>query len=138
MAVKRIALLAFPKLTFLDLVGTYDALRRVAAMGVDPEVTHRIIGTEAEIVDDCGLAVRPDAVYEDLAGFDLLFVPGGIGTRTLMHDARLLVAGEPAFRGAVEQLLGGCLGHAGCRVREHNLCSPNDGIRLIGHDARKH
>lgn len=90
MAIKRIALLAFPRLTFLDLIGAYDAFRRVPGMGIDPEVTHRIIGTEPEIVDDSGLAMRPDSVYEDLDGFDLLFVPGGVGTRTLMTDQRLV------------------------------------------------
>ena len=86
MTIKRIAFLAFPKLTLLDLIGGYDALRRIATMGIDPDVTHRIIGTEAEIVDDTGFALKPDAVYENLAGFDLLYVPGGLGSRTLMVD----------------------------------------------------
>jgi transcriptional regulator GlxA family with amidase domain len=90
MAPKRIAFLVFPRLTFLDFVGVYDALRRIATMSVDPGVTHRIIGTECRIVDETGLVVKPDAVYEDLAPFDLLCVPGGLGTRTLMNDARLL------------------------------------------------
>ena len=90
MKIKRIAFLVFPQMTFLDLVGAYDALRRIAMMGIDPEVTHRIIGTEAEVVDETGLTVKPDSVYEDLAPFDLLYVPGGIGTRKLMHDARLI------------------------------------------------
>ncbi len=89
-AVKRVALLAFPRLTFLDVVGVYDALRRIAPMGIDPDVTHRIIGTEAEIVDDTGLIVRADSVYEDLARFDLLYVPGGLGTRALMEDRRFI------------------------------------------------
>ncbi|MGH7356020.1 MAG: DJ-1/PfpI family protein [Candidatus Rokuibacteriota bacterium] len=89
-APRRIALLAFPRLTFLDLIGVYDALRRLAPMEIDDGVSVRIIGTEKEIVDDSGLRVRPDAVYEDLAGFDLLFVPGGFGTRTLMNDARFV------------------------------------------------
>jgi len=31
---KRIAFLVFPRLTFLDFVGAYDALRRVATMSV--------------------------------------------------------------------------------------------------------
>ncbi len=90
MAVKRIAFLAFPRLTFLDLIGGYDALCRVATMGIDPEVTHRIIGTEREVVDDTGLVVKADSVYEDLAGFDLLYVPGGLGTRPLVKDERFL------------------------------------------------
>lgn len=90
MTVKRIALLAFRHLTFLDLIGAYDALRRVPAMDVDPEVRLTIVGTEPEIVDDSGLVIRPDAVYADLAPFDLLYVPGGFGTRTLMHEARFI------------------------------------------------
>ena len=90
MAPKRIAFLVFPRLTLLDFVGAYDALRRIATMSIDPEVTHRIIGTEAEIADETGLVVKPDGVYEDLAPFDLLYVPGGLGTRALMDDARLL------------------------------------------------
>ena len=86
---KRIAFLVFPRLTMLDFIGAYDALRRVAAMSIDPEVTHRVIGTDAEIVDESGLKLTPDSVYEDLAGFDLLYVPGGLGTRTLVDDRRL-------------------------------------------------
>ena len=90
MAVKRIAFLVFPRLTFLDFVGAYDALRRVATMSVDPGVSHRIIGTEPEIADETGLVVKPDSVYEDLGGFDLLYVPGGFGTRALADDRHLL------------------------------------------------
>ena len=90
MTPRRFALLAFSKLTFLDLIGVYDALRRVTPMGVAPGVSVTIIGAEPEIVDESGLAVRAQAVYEDLAGYDLLFLPGGVGTRPLMHDARFL------------------------------------------------
>jgi len=90
MTIKRIAFLVFPRLTLLDFVGGYDALRRVALMKVDADVRHRIIGTEPEIVDESGLVVRPDSVYEELDAFDLLYVPGGVGTRALMHDERLL------------------------------------------------
>jgi cyclohexyl-isocyanide hydratase len=88
--IRQIAMLAFPRLTFLDLIGGYDALRRVAPMGIDPDVRVRIIGTEREIVDDSGLVVKVDAVYEDLAPYDLLYVPGGFGTRALVDDARFL------------------------------------------------
>jgi len=37
---RRIAFLVFPRVTFLDVVGAYDALRRIAAMAIDPAVTH--------------------------------------------------------------------------------------------------
>lgn len=89
-APKRIAFLVFPRLTFLDFVGAYDALRRVAGMGIDTSVAHRIIGTETSVVDESGLRMTPDGVYEDLAPYDLLYLPGGHGTRTLMEDARFI------------------------------------------------
>ena len=89
-APRRIAFLIFPRLTFLDFIGGYDALRRVAGMGIDRGVSHRIIGTEPSIVDDSGLSITPDGVYEDLAPYDLLYVPGGFGTRSLMNDARFI------------------------------------------------
>ncbi|MBI4592805.1 MAG: DJ-1/PfpI family protein [Candidatus Rokubacteria bacterium] len=124
---KRIAFFIFPKLTFLDFVGGYDALRRVATMSIDPEVTHRIIGTEPEIADETGLVVKPDAVYEDLAGFDLLYVPGGIGTRLLMNDPRLIAylktwgADKPLASVCTGALLLGRAGYlAGKRATTHH------------------
>lgn len=90
MAPTRIAFFVFPGLTFLDFVGAYDALRRVATMSIDRGVSHRIIGTEPEIADETGLVMKPDSVYADLAAFDLLYVPGGFGTRTLMDDRRAI------------------------------------------------
>ncbi len=84
--VKRIAFFIFPGLTLLDLVGAYDSLRRVALMGIDPEVTHRFIGTQSQIADETGIKLAPDGVYDDLSAFDLLYIPGGLGTRRLMGD----------------------------------------------------
>ncbi len=43
MTIKRIAFLVFPRLTFLDLVGGYDALSRIALMGIDPDLKCRIL-----------------------------------------------------------------------------------------------
>jgi putative intracellular protease/amidase len=34
--------------------------------------------------------VTPDGAYENLAPYDLLYVPGGFGTRPLMEDARFI------------------------------------------------
>jgi len=84
--IKRIAFFVFPGLTLLDLIGAYDSLRRVALMGIDSEAIHRIIGTQSEIADETGMKFAPDAVYGDLSAFDLLYVPGGLGTRRLMGD----------------------------------------------------
>ena len=90
MSPRRIAMFAFPNLTLLDLVGAYDSLRRVGPLGIAPGVTVRIVGTGLEIADETGVVIKPHAVYEDLAGYDLLVVPGGLGTRALMHDEKFL------------------------------------------------
>ena len=88
--VKRVALLAFPGMTAFDLIAVYDAMRRIAPMQIDREVTLRVIGTKQSIVDETGLTFIPDGVFEDLKQFDLLYVPGGVGTRSLMHDGRFV------------------------------------------------
>ncbi len=87
---RRVALLAFPGLTALDLVGVYDALRRIAPMGIDRGAAVRIIGTHGTIQGETGLTLAPDGVYEPLKDYDLLVVPGGLGTRRLVHDAQAM------------------------------------------------
>ena len=126
--IARIAFLAFPGLTLLDLVGVYDALRRIAAMGIDPDVSVRILGTKATILDDTGVAILPDAVYEDLRPYDLLIVPGGSGTRAMMADAQCLEylkgwkGGSPIASVCTGALLLGAAGHLkGKRATTHHL-----------------
>jgi transcriptional regulator GlxA family with amidase domain len=126
--ITKIAFFAFPRLTLLDLVGAYDGLRRVAALGIDPSVTHRIIGTEATIVDDTGVRLLADGVYEDLSPYHLLVVPGGLGTRELVDDARAIdyLRGwgteRPIASVCSGSLLLGAAGHLrGKRATTHHL-----------------
>jgi transcriptional regulator GlxA family with amidase domain len=127
MRVKRIAFFVFPRLTLMDLVGGYDALRRVARMGIDRTVTHRIVGTEPELADDSGFVLRPDDVYEDLEPYDLLYVPGGVGVHALLEDARALEylaswgPEKPIASVATGSLLLGAAGHlTGLRATTHH------------------
>ena len=126
--VKRVAFLAFPGMTSLDLVGAYDALRRIAPMQIDPEVTCRVVGTKQTIVDETGLTIVPDGVFEDLKQFDLLYVPGGLGTRPLMHDGRFVdylkgwPSNKPLASVCTGSLLLGAAGHLkGRRATTHHL-----------------
>jgi transcriptional regulator GlxA family with amidase domain len=97
---RRIGFLLFDGVTLLDFVGAYDALRRVPAMDIDAQVELRVVGTTGRVADDDGLRIEPDGVLEPLSGFDLLYVPGGPGTRRLMHDDDFLeyLRGYPADR----------------------------------------
>lgn len=86
----RVAFLIFPGLTALDFIGLHDPLSRIKSMGIDPSFELRIVGTEPEIRDGTGLVLKPDSIFLDLRPFDLLLVPGGSGTRTLMHDKQFI------------------------------------------------
>ena len=55
-------------------------------MGLLSEFTWDICAYAADVVDDKGLRLTPNMVGRSLAGYDLLVVPGGIGTRVLQHD----------------------------------------------------
>jgi cyclohexyl-isocyanide hydratase len=46
----------------------------------------RILAPTARVVDERGLKMEAHAGMEPLASYDMLFVPGGMGTRTLQHD----------------------------------------------------
>jgi putative intracellular protease/amidase/uncharacterized protein (DUF952 family) len=86
----RIALVAFEGMTLLDLVGVYDPLARIAGMGFDPSTRCEIIGAHGGRVwvhDGAELVV--ERVRPPLEEFDLVVVPGGFGTRSLVHDESL-------------------------------------------------
>ncbi|MBL8949992.1 MAG: DJ-1/PfpI family protein, partial [Myxococcaceae bacterium] len=76
---RSIAFFVFPRVTTLDFIGVYDALRRLSGVSL------RFIGTEARIVDEGGLSFEAEP-YPKLDGVDLLVVPGGLGTKVLEED----------------------------------------------------
>ena len=86
--IKRAAFLVFPHVTLLDIVGPYDALRRVKTMGFDARFEWRFIGTHDRVLDDSAFPIQLDAVLPNLDDYDLLVVPGGKGTDYLAGDQR--------------------------------------------------
>lgn len=87
----RVALVAFPGMTLLDLVGVWDPLRRVSVMGFDPTHLCEVVGLQGSrgyCAD--GALVEVARVRPDLREFDLVVVPGGPGTRELQEDADIV------------------------------------------------
>ena len=82
----QIAAVLFPRLTALDIVGPYETLQRL------PEATVTFVGHQlGEVRTENGfLGLTVDAVFEDLPHPDVIIVPGGVGTRVLLEDERLL------------------------------------------------
>ena len=82
----KAAFMLFDRMTFLDFVGFYDAVTRLKTMKLREDFEWRTCAMTQQVTDDRNLKVAVDAVGGSLAGYDLLFVPGGFGTRALQHD----------------------------------------------------
>ncbi len=83
----KAAFVVFDRMTSLDFIGFYDPVTRLKSMKLLDDFEWRICAMSGDVVDDRGLRIGADAVREPLDFCDLVFVPGGFGTRTLQHDA---------------------------------------------------
>ena len=86
----KAALVVFDGMTMLDFIGFYDAITRMPRMGFLPDMTWNVCARTDQVADERGLRLLPDRVGGSLEGYDLLYVPGGMGTRKLQHDARFV------------------------------------------------
>jgi transcriptional regulator GlxA family with amidase domain len=81
-----IALALFPRMTALDVIGPYEVLQR------NPDFDPVFVGHQrGEVRTDNGLlGLVVDAEFEAVPHPDVVVFPGGIGTRALMGDHRVL------------------------------------------------
>lgn len=82
----HIAIPLYDRYTALDAVGPYEVLSRL------PDARVTWLAHEPGLVrtDNGMLAIEATAAFEDVPAPDVVVVPGGIGTRALLDDARLL------------------------------------------------
>jgi transcriptional regulator GlxA family with amidase domain len=80
----QIAIPLFDRLTALDAVGPYEVLSRLPGARVD------FVAAEPGVfrTDTRMLGLTASKSYDDAPAPDVLLVPGGIGSRTLMKDER--------------------------------------------------
>lgn len=82
----RIAMLLYPGMTALDLVGPQALLAGIAGGGL-----HLVARTAGRVASDTGLALVAEESFETCPhDLDVLFVPGGDGTPAQMCDADTL------------------------------------------------
>jgi transcriptional regulator GlxA family with amidase domain len=76
----------FPKFTALDGIGPYEVLQRI------PTIDVTFIGHErGEVRSENGfLGITADGTFEDFPTPDVIVFPGGVGTRPLVHDERVV------------------------------------------------
>ena len=86
----RMAFVIYDGMTALDFIGAYDPLTRLHTMKLLPDVSWNVCATTTTVRDGAGLRFAPDTVGQPLTGYDLVFVPGGFGTRALLDDGDFL------------------------------------------------
>jgi cyclohexyl-isocyanide hydratase len=82
----KIAYIVFDGVTWLDFIGFYDSVSRLRSMNYLPALTWDICAYSDTVGDNFGLRFNPTHVRSNLAGYDAIFIPGGIGTRQLRVD----------------------------------------------------
>jgi transcriptional regulator GlxA family with amidase domain len=85
-AALQVAIPLFPQFTALDGVGPYEVLQRI------PSIDVVFIGHKrGEIRTENGmLGLIADATFDDVTEPDVIVFPGGVGTRPLQYDERVL------------------------------------------------
>jgi transcriptional regulator GlxA family with amidase domain len=83
----KAAFVVFERLTALDFIGFYDPVTRLKSMKIIEDLEWHICSAARSVADDKGLRIEADAIDKPLDGYDMLFVPGGFGTRSLQHDS---------------------------------------------------
>ena len=86
----RLAYIIFNGITWLDLIGIYDALSRLRSMKYLPDLDWDICSYTETCRDPFGLEIKPTKIQQTLAVYDAIIVPGGHGTRQLQKDGGFL------------------------------------------------
>lgn len=82
----KAAFVVFDGMTSLDFIGFYDPVTRLKSMKIMDDFEWRVCATAQGVVDDRGLRIQADTVAQPLDSYDMVFLPGGFGTRTLQND----------------------------------------------------
>lgn len=82
----KIAFIIYDGMTALDFVGVFDALTRLETMGLMPDVSWDLCALPPEVTATGGMRIMATRSGQPLTDYDLLVVPGGIGSRHLLEQ----------------------------------------------------
>ncbi|RYF89749.1 MAG: DJ-1/PfpI family protein [Chitinophagaceae bacterium] len=86
----KIAYIIFDGITWLDLIGIYDALSRLKSGKYLDDFNWDVCSYHSTATDVYGLQMNAGVVRKSLSDYDAIVVPGGHGTRDLIKDEAFL------------------------------------------------
>ncbi len=84
------SLIVYDQITLLDLVGFYDPISRLKTMNFISDLNWHFCAYYPDPKDQHGFPLQVDQFRPDLSGYDLVFIPGGFGSRPLLEDQSFL------------------------------------------------
>jgi transcriptional regulator GlxA family with amidase domain len=82
----QVAIPIFDQCTALDAIGPYEVLQRIPTL----DITFISHATGEVRTENRMLGLTADATFEDIPEPDVIMFPGGVGTRPLQSDQRVL------------------------------------------------
>ena len=82
----KIAFILFNEMTAFDLIGVYDPISRLKGLNYMPDLEWDFCSNTELVADSYNLKFTPTAVNPNLSKYDVIIVPGGMGTRKLIID----------------------------------------------------
>jgi len=82
----KIAYIFFGRITWLDFFGFYHPIKNIKRLKYLDDLNWDLCATQKSIKDSDGLEIMVDKVNPDLSEYDMIFVPGGFGTRQLQFN----------------------------------------------------
>lgn len=89
--VRKVAIFIFDEVEVLDFCGPFEVFAVTGARSKEkPFEVFTVASTAAPITARNGLSVNPNFTFADCPQADILIIPGGFGTRPLMHNQAVL------------------------------------------------
>jgi transcriptional regulator GlxA family with amidase domain len=86
----RVGFIIYDGMTALDFVGIYDPLSRLKNMGFISDLKWQICARSPQVKDSSGLVFSVTNITQPLDGYDVIVVPGGLGSRELVKDIEFI------------------------------------------------
>lgn len=85
----KVAFVVYDGMTLLDFIGVYDPLTRLKTLG-HLDLSWDLVAYTDKVTDTTGIAISPDKTRVGLEDYDMIVVPGGFGSRTLIGNEGFL------------------------------------------------